>query len=208
MPAKRSTKSKSRSLTKNQRKETRKIIHRCLKTRTEFKYFDASANSAMSDQWTFVQLVSPTQGDSDAGERVGDTIFPFKMEINATVVGADATNICRVVIYRVKTGQSSNTYFSLGSTAPNAYSPFSPYSHDRRDAIEVLMDKMLVTTSSGSNLIHLVRKNLKLAQKKIQFIGNSTVYELNGLYLAFCSDSGAVSHPGFKYNIRTFYTDS
>lgn len=198
----------NKSLSDNQKKETRKIVHSCLSKTIEPKTYDASSNASMTDQWTFAQIVAPSVGTSDLGQRIGDAISPVRCEFRASIIGADSTNHCRVVIYRVKSGTSSNAYFTYGSTASNSYSVVSPYSHDRRSAIEVLFDKTYCTQTGGRNTISIVR-NLRMAKhSKIQFLGGTTTYEKGGLYIAYCSDSGAASHPTILYNIRTFYLDA
>lgn len=207
MPGKSRISHKKKTLSTKQRKEVRQLVRRNLLKNSELKYYDDTVNLNMTNQWTWRQIFLPTVGTSDAGERIGDTVMPRHMEIRMNIVGSDVTNVCRVVFFRVKTGQSANTYFALGSSAASAYAVYSPYSKDRRDAIDVLYDRTF-TTQTGGNNSHLVVKNLRLARKKIQFIGGATTYEIGGLYMAFCSDSGAASHPTIIHNIRTFYTDS
>lgn len=196
-----------RGLTKKQKKETRRIVDSRLKPGIELKYYDDAVSLSLTNQWGWRQLILPTQGQSDAGQRDGDKMLPVRMEIRGDIVGADSTNMMRIVIFRVKTGTSANNYFSIGSGAANAYTPYSPYSHDGRKAIEVLYDKSFGTSSTGTDH-HVLVKTLKLARKPIQFSGGTTDYRINGLYMAYCSDSGAATHPTFTYNIRTFYQDS
>lgn len=200
-------KKKHKSLTTKQRKEVRKIVRVDRRLNNETKYFDKAASSSMTDQWTWVQLVLPTPGDADAGDRNGDKIMPLHMEIRGAISYGDTYDTVRMVIFRVKSGTSSNSYFHYGSSAPNSYSVYSPYTHDKRANIEVLYDRTLAVNSSGGNAVTIV-KDLRLAKKKIQFFAGTSTYETGGLYLAFCSDSTIAPHPGFIYNIRTFYDDA
>lgn len=197
-----------RKKTKPSLKKTVKLmVNRAISHSSEQKYFDYAANINIYNQWAWAQIVSPLQGTSDNGKRIGDTIMPTHMEIGLTITGsASASLISRLVIFRVKTGTSNNAYMAIGSGAVNDYAVVSPYSHDRRGAIEVLMDRKFVTGTNGNNITSMF-KTLKLAKKKIQFIGDSTTYELGGLYIALCS-SHATYPSTFLYNIRTFYTDS
>lgn len=193
-------------LSKKEKKQVKQIVDRSLKLSQEVKYTDYSVNANMTDQWTFTQVVLPSSAISDADSRVGDTILPFKMEMRFLTVHGDSLNHCRFVVFRVKAGASTNTYFSIGSTASNAYTVLSPYSHDRRGDIEVLYDSSYVVDTYRPQICKV--KNLKLAKKPIQFLGATTTYQKNGLMIAYCSDSDTVPHPQIQMNIRTFYTDS
>lgn len=203
-------KKKGRGLTKTQKVEATKIVDRRLKVASEVKYYDYASSINLINQWAWAQIVLPTQGTGDQDQRDGDMMLPFRMEIRAGLTGPTSTttnSISRIVIFRVKTGQSANTYFSIGSGSASAYAVYSPYSKDRRKAIEVLYDKTFAQVQGSNSHEIAIVKNLKLARKPIGFIGASTTYEINGLYLAVCSDQ-ATNNPTMTCNIRTYYTDS
>lgn len=207
MPSRKFRTFKRKKTNPSLKKTVKLIVNRAISRSSEQKYYDYAANANIYNQWTWAQVVSPIQGDGDAGERVGDTIMPTHMEINLLIAGSASANlVSRLVIFRVKTGTSANAYFAIGSGATNDYAVVSPYSHDRRNAIEVLMDRKFVTGTNGNNITSMF-KTLKLAKKKIQFIGDSTTYEVGGIYMAICS-SNATYPSNYLWNIRTFYTDS
>lgn len=183
-------------------------VKRQLKAQAEVRFKDSYATSSASSAGSIILLNGTTVGDSN-GQREGDNILIKSVRVNGHFIGADATNIIRVMLVIDK--QPNQATFNLtdlldttSSEAVHAYRQTTS-----RDRFTVLYDRKWSTVgSSGTNpndsTLRLYKFSKRLNLKSWYFGSAGTVADLktNALYLVFMSDSGAVTHPTFVYNAR------
>lgn len=185
-----------------------KISKKVMLTNSEGKYIDKTANPSMTSTWASAVLCDPVQGDADAGERIGDSLIQRRLEFNASINAADATQVVRVMIVR---WLSSQTFVASYCVSDNStvYAPLAVYSHDQRRNFHVLYDsgpRVLAVGTNGKPNLKLTAK-LNLKNYKQQFSGATTTNIKGQMYILYCSDSTAAADPAIIYRIRTHYKD-
>lgn len=199
---------KVKPLSFSQKKDVRKIAKRVVSSVQEFKnYYQYDTGTNVSTTGAIIDLCAVSQGDGDTN-RDGDVLYKKSMELQYTIAAADATNICRVIIFQYKP-DSTPTAANILLDATNV--PWlSAYNLDHKQMFQVMYDKVhhLVLGADSelqSGRIRLYGK--KLGTKKIQYDSAGTGGS-NKLWMLRISDSGAVNHPAMAYYETFRFTDS
>lgn len=178
-------------------------VRRFVTSHSDHKYFNVSNLLSVSDQYQVTDITAIAIGTTDT-TRIGDDLVLKNIRLRFSVIGADATNQVRVILFQTRDrftttpggGVVLNTAYDV-----TAYAPLAPYEYDGRGRYKVLFDKTVNTSANGMDARSFTCNvyQRKLARKHIRFYGSSTVDKEGGIYLMVCSDSAAVSHPTVRF---------
>ena len=220
-PYRRQSAGYGRALTKRQKTEVTRLIHR----QQELKYFAATAAAgAITNAMGLASApFDVPQGDSDQ-TRDGDQLtwaghIDFTMQmVNGQGATGDNYNNMRLVFlqWHPNTTPAVGDIFINGPSG--AADVYSQYNHDKRSMFTILWDNRFTTvgnanaattanTDSVTTGVLRYRISLKKAQKTVQFSGGTTS-GTNRLYLAFVSDSALATHPTLAYSTKVVFRDS
>jgi len=150
-------------------------------------------------------------GDSD---RIGDSIRPAALHIKGHVIGADTTNVVRIIVFQNRTTNLSLGSTDVGKVLSSSYlstnlAPDSLYAHDYRKNFRILFDRRITTNQSGNDCVPFSAIiPAKKMYAKVQYSGGSTTTLNGGMQLLIISDSAAVSHPAVYMVSRLEYYDN
>lgn len=204
----------TRALNPRQQRQVKILIAR----QQELDYYDNGVNASSIGVLATVQggLSTPIQGDSD-GERVGDKIQLKAFKFRFHLIGGDATNNVRVILFRWH--QDNNVASPAAADVlqnPTGFPVTSAVNHDRIKAgiLHIMYDKTFAlsnSTSGGGTPSCLSREvniyGKKLGRKGIEF-NNAAITGNNHIYALFQSDSNAAPNPSITWYSRLTYTDA
>lgn len=197
---------KTRGLTKGQKKQVKRLISGT----QELKARDTFINAAPTAAGVIQLLNLPAQG-LGVSERLADEIILKRLMFRLNVLGADATNIVRCIIFRSSQDNTIGANFPTPNSVLQNLSTMSLYNFtsDRDNDISVLYDRT-ITVSAGGTYDIAFRGNLfgkRLGRKKLIF--DAAVLTGTGqIYILMISDSVAGPHPTVGGYMRIEYTDS
>lgn len=135
---------------------------------------------------------SPIQGLSDVSNRIGDTITPTSMNFKLffSSSAGNQTTFGRMLVIRWK-GNNVPSYLDIFETLDMN----SHFKQDQRSNFNVLHDKVYtVQPYGGAPCSKYVEFTIgKLSHKNIEFLGDSTSYTKNGIYLIYTGARSAAS---------------
>jgi hypothetical protein len=193
--------------------QVKATIRRMITNKQEIKFFDTLETAvAHTSGGNVIHLSNIPVGNSDS-TRIGDSVLPQRLECRFNWLCGDATQYCRLIIFRWKPffGSTSPSTSSILFSSVAANIIVSPFVHDQRDQFEVLLDKTTIPLQSGvSGQINsnTVIVNMKMARKPIQWVTGSTTNMSNGIFALMVSDSAVVPNPTITSYFRLTYTDS
>lgn len=182
----------------------RRIAHRVVNQGAEHKYHDKQSSTTADFNGLIVDVSAVAQGDTDI-TRDGDKLMPTSLEVGFNLIGETYSGICRLVVFRWKEA-SIPLVSEIFQGSGGAYATIQPFDHDERSRFEVLADKRYSVSNNGGTEIVTTRFRLKLAKKRIEFIGGSTTGR-NKIYVIMISDRSLVTSPGTFLMTRLNYTD-
>ncbi len=204
--------SNSRNL-KNKRalKQQSEKIPKLMVHGPQVKYYDVNAAGSVSTTANYNALSALAQGTGQS-QRVGDLIYPIKLDVfmNVITANADIYNTCRFVFLRWKpntAGLTPGTTSILES--PASQGTLSHYNYEGRQEYTVLKDMFEAYT--GTSTAPTVDSN-KVYRFTIP-LGGSQVFNLgattgtNQLYFLNLSDSAITPFPQVNLWTRLWYTD-
>ncbi len=177
---------------------------------SEAKFFDVTQTAlGMSTTWASLSLSNVGQGLGDGNARIGDEIMQRSIRLNYSIAGADATNICRVILVRFLADGNPVASQLFSDSAATVSAPLTVYHHDNRKLFNVVYDSGLIALANAAGgWLHAVRSVSKaLHQHKQRFDNAATTNVKGALYLFYCSDSAAVNHPTMNIRARYRYID-
>lgn len=148
--------------------------------------------------------ISPGDGPTN---REGASVMMKSLLVRYNLIGADTTNILRVIIFRWldDTMPVVTSVLDVLSTSLIVW-PTCPINFDNRKKISVLYDQLHALTDTASNSSQVeklyIKRNLKINWKK----DNSE--DGGHIYLLAISDSTGLSHPTIHAQSRLRFTDS
>lgn len=188
--------------------DLKKVISSVLNRKFEEKHSYNSLNTTASSTCTFNQISSGiVVGTGDTSNRIGDRFHLKSIKLGFNFGLADATNIVRVIMFKWKP-----------NTTPTAAALFEDSSllgmllnNFRRDSIKggalrVIGDWKITLNTNQPN-VYFHTKNYKL-DWEVQMNAGSATDGYDTLYLAYLSDSAAVSHPAMQVCWNMVYTDA
>lgn len=176
----------------------------------ETKYYNR-LNQSISPDYTGVlydltQLI--TQGDTVA-QREGDRINLRDIEWRGQLSLADSHNYLRFALIQVHYDSQGHTPVASDflETVSNGLAPVSIWKWENRSEYTVLWDKTYLLDSTTTPVAQFSGKvgPQKLSKPVLYNPGLST--GIGHVYLLTISDSAAVSHPTFDYDMRIKYKD-
>lgn len=184
----------------------RQVRHVITKT-AEKKYWDTSVTSTpVSASGTVLDLTPIPQGDTDQS-RDGDQLTLRSIQGRFQFIAADATNICRIIIFQWFIDTTVSGVSPLVDQVIQTISnPLASYNHDGRYNFRILYDRTFSMdttddlTASGRIYIY------KGLRRKVQYHGGVTGGK-NKIYILYISDSGAITHPSLTYYTRVTFSD-
>lgn len=183
---------------------TRKQVKRMIEKKEEIKHFPIFTSGGVDSAGDLTNLTSIAQGVG-ASVRVGEELFLKSVIMSYEIIGADATNYLRVIVFQ---WHDASTPAIADVLQPGSGNPWiAPYNPSRTNSYTVLWDKAFSTTVNGPNSAN-GRVHLRTMRRKIEFAGTSTSAASGQLYLIRISDSLAVANPSFAMNGLVLFTDS
>lgn len=185
-----------------------KTVRDVLQNVQELKSFDTGLAQTVSSTGTLTKLTTVPQGDTDSA-RDGDQLLIKKFEVRGYCTPADATNICRFLIFRWNVDDTSDAPTLAEILQDAASSPWiSPYNRDSRRSgkVVIIYDNILGVCTSGPG-IKTFKHECKWKALKINFEAAATT-GVGHIYLLTVSDSTASTHPFFSMESRVWFTDS
>lgn len=167
-----------------------------LKRSLETKHVsNSSSSTAVPNVQIDTQITDIPQGTQET-RRVGNLVRVTGFYGRFQMVGTDATNIIRIIMYIPKDPTAT-------ITGANTYGLLDP------DIATVLYDKVHTTTLNGPNTkVFTIAKKFRGAGLPVQFNSSTTTDVLkNNIKMLFVSDSGAVSHPTLSYHWILYFKD-
>lgn len=206
---------RGRKLNDKQKKQVKTLIKR----RQELKFYVAQVNiGAVSTTPGVGAFFAPAQGTNDS-QRDGDRAeLCGTMDIRMSVFpNTDTYNFLRFIVFQWKPNTTPTAADVLLTGPTGAIDILSQYSHDSRQQYTILMDKNLYlngyhtavgeTGASYAVIRHYKIKLGKKVHKDVQFVAGTTA-GTNKLYWIIMSDSGAIPHPNYSLDAKTFFRDS
>lgn len=150
---------------------------------------DLDISSTQSD----IDILNLSKG-TEYYERIGDKINVTGFYGKFQMIGGDATNVIRVILYIPRDP-------SLTLTGANTYGIIDPA------VATILYDRLHTTTLNGPNTrIFTVAKKFRGKGMTVEWSG--ATIKKNRLRMLFVSDSGAVTHPTLSYHWVAYFKDS
>lgn len=198
-----------RKLNNRQRTQVKRLIANT----QELKWYDngQGATGVLAAGAVTVGLSTVSLGTGD-GQRIGDRIECKKFRFRYTVIGADATNSIRVMLFRWYGDDlidAPTVAKILQQPAGFAYNSDVNADEQFQQKYHVMYDATHVTTLTGPNIVHksveifgrnLGRKYIEFNQALTSGVGN--------IYLLSISDSIGAPNPSLEWYGRLLYTDS
>lgn len=212
---------KKAKLSEPQKAQVKKTIKQILANHIQNKvHFDYHAVTV--DLAGAVHHLTPIGQGVGERQRIGNSIRPVRMKMKVHTYAADSTNLLRFVIFRWHPSAAAGVPTPSSvfeNTAPTALigttgAPLIPIKWADRSDFTVLYDRTFVLEAgaTGDGSPNHVLLNLELFGKKINtrinYVDGSTTAVMNGLYLAYISDSGVASHPGLTVCTQLEYEDA
>jgi len=144
-----------------------------------------------------------TQGLQDLAQRVGDEIRPISFSIKGEIVGADSTNVVRLIVFQWK----QETVPVIGDVIQTA-NVNSFYNHDNAGLFKILFDRRYTTSYNGNDVKQVNVNITKGFNRMVKYNATSSTQFHNGIYICLISDSASFNHPGFNLITRVRYTDA
>jgi hypothetical protein len=191
----------SQAVTKAQ---VRDMIRTLKESNSEMKYFTTTISTTISNAIGLSDLTLIPQGVTVL-ERVGGVVSPKRLEINFALTTGDATNIIRLLVFWWKPNSTTDVP-SLGELFADGTNPTVSPVLPLFVPLEFTIVHDTIVVLDTSEAIRPLRLDLKLNQNTNFNVGVNT--GSNHLYLAYVSDSIAVTHPGILAVGVVHYTDS
>lgn len=186
---------------KRQDRAIARKVNNAIRGYSETKQVDHTWNAvAVSDSGGPIseEMCSIAQGLTQ-NTRVGNRLTITGMYGNLQIIGADTTNIVRVVFY-------------IPHDVDTTLSGLNTYGLVDQDQVTVLYDRTFVTGTGGpSGHAFRIKKSFTRGNRKgiaVHYSSSaSTSCVKNNLKLYVVSDSGAVSHPTLSGQLRIYFKD-
>lgn len=187
----------------------------------EKKFLIRSQATTASTTWSFFRLTDVPQSstvDQSDSTRIGDRIRVSSLYVNYGLTCADAHNKVRIIIFQYKEQDDGATTLPNATIllqSPSTYPFLSTFNHDHKMSgdFTVLYDRfhLLSNTAEEQSRVYVQKRSIKISKKylarNIQFVGGG-VNGKNHVYMAFISDSSAISHPSVAVYSKLLYTDA
>jgi len=201
--------SKSTKSTKKQTQNESRIIAKVLRRvedKKQDKFLEYNSNTTASSSWTFLEFTDTIIQGVGQQERIGNQVLLRKIKGKIACTVADSTNFVRFIIFRWVPSTTSDLPTVGELFLPNSsnawYSSFLPVKPSR---FSVLWDYTFCLTTSGVGcFVKEVNQSLNFRVGYDVGVNTGT----NHLFLAYCSDSAAVSHPSYYFNLVTHFHDT
>jgi len=186
--------------------EVKQMIKSVMQAEVEDKYFlFNSLPTAVDFNGTTQDLLLVPQGITDS-TRIGDEIRLTSISLELQVIGVDATNLMRVIIFKWRPSTVASVAAILPFALASANAPLSPYSRDRSVDYKVYFDRTFAL-STATNVSQVVKFH-NIPVKGLCQYQSGTTTGTNHLYLLVISDSGAAPNPSINYMTRVNFTDA
>jgi hypothetical protein len=171
-------------------------VKRLIVKESEVKRIDSTSTAGVSSFGTITTLSAIAQGTAD-NQRIGNRVRARSLILSGIWQGADTTNFVRVMIVR---GNNRNL---LLADMP------SLYGIPDNSLMTVLYDHKMNLANIGDFNIYQKPVDFRHKLNNMQCHWDQADLPLQGhIYLYLLSDSTAVNHPSFSYELAMYYTDT
>lgn len=196
----------ARGLTKGQKKAVKRLIAGNI----ELKAIDTGVLQSPTAAGVIQHITPPAQG-LGVSNRVADQITLKRLLFKLNVIGADATNVLRMIIFRTSQDNTVVANIPTPLSVLQTLSVMSMYNFtaDRDNEIKILYDRTIAVSAGGTYDVAL-HGNLygkRLGKKRLIFDAAVTT-GTDQIYVLWISDSVAGPHPNVAGTFRLEYTDA
>lgn len=188
---------------KSNYKKMYQIAKKVVEKNREVHQADTSAFLIVSNTATITHLSTIAQGDG-VTNREGNTVKLLSIQLRASYVTTDATNIFRVILFRWKDRSTPTAAQVLNSSS----NPLSTLNNNTSKMYHILYDKLIATDTY--NPIRVTKKFLNYQKRPytISFEGSgASDYSEGNIWMLVLSDSGSIGHPTMDYYMRLRFVD-
>lgn len=191
---------KAKAPPKQAKKRIVNTIQRVLDSNSEFKHYTLTAQSLVMSTsiGSFNLLTGITEGD-DVVNRTGRQINVRSIQVSGYFTLADTTNICRVALV-----QELENSATLATDLWNTPSVNALRKNETMGKYRVIWDYK--TVLDGYQPVKIFKKFSRM-NIKVKYNATDGTPIKNHMMLVFISDSSAVVHPSYYFDVRIFYTD-
>lgn len=159
---------------------------------------------------TGATLCDTVTGDNTFGERQGDVITPTRLIMRYTWNVADASNVCRLIVFQWKPDSNSfpptailNNVIDISTLGSNG-APLARYIYDQKN-FHILYDSTHDLVDTASNMS--VTRTVNVYGKKLRPIRYTNGASLghNNIYAIVLSDSAAAPNPAITMTMELHY---
>lgn len=212
MPGRFLRKKRSRAVQAKDKPVTRKEVKQIIKRVAETKYLNFHADLVSVPSTGYINRMSTiAQGQTDS-TRIGDKLRYKSMELRGEFIGADTTQLVRLILFVWKPDSNADAPAALSDVLHGTYTgsnevPMAPYTHDLRSNFTILRDKTYALSTAGrpSVQFHWKLNNVRGKELKLIAAGNEGK---NHIYMMAVSDSDVASHPTLSVISQLSYTDT
>lgn len=166
-----------------------------------------------SSSWSFYQLqLNPLHGTT-SHSRIGDSITPLRLDINASYFIADTRNEVRFVIFQWHMDTESELPTSALTNHNGDNGTMSAvrgfFDYDSRGKYTILYDSGVNSLVGGIKEVENWRIKIgkDKMRKQVAYIDGLASGGTGMFFVAYVSDSAAVSHPNLHLNCQLLYKD-
>jgi len=202
----------SRLLSPQEKAQVRSMISSI--TDRELKYFDNAFNGvAISTTATIFDLSLVSQGAA-ANQRNGQDIEPQHFEARLTIVGADVTNVVRVILFQHKPNSSLSPPLAnqlldpLSGTISGTVDAYCAVNTFFQKEYRILSDRLVRFASNSDSFIQDIGKYLSRTRLPKSIGYNSVANTGEGhICLFLISDSAVLPEPSMVGQMRLRFFD-
>lgn len=207
---------KEMPLNKKQKKQVKAMVEKPMETKFAISAFGGTLTTTP----TIYPVMTITQGDADANQRNGDTIFMKEFEVYEQFQKNTASTIAyenyRVIYFQwFPASVPTTSNILLNDPSISAISTQSFPNIDAKDEYHIIEDKVYSMVGNESTLTNAItpslnvtrHKVLKIPRKKVQFQGASSTVMTDQFYCLMVADVTTTNGLAFKQNFRVEYLD-
>lgn len=177
----------------------------------ELKFLDEDINLQNVDEsGQILALARPPQGLTDQ-QRIGDKIELNSLTLKMRAAQSGGQNAhMRVILYLDKANTITSVSDLLLGVTTASFAPLKHYNKDKRKEFRILLDKNIILTSVGLNVVY--KQFFKRLKIPVVFNAGSQTVVSNALKICLISNAASSAStsnkPNFFAIMRTKYLDS
>lgn len=188
------------------KRQVKAIVGRAVgKVRNTAVYYSDDQTWTASDAQAYVDLSAALYASKNV---TGNDMEWRQLIVNGEFVYADTSNSGRLIVFKWHPDTDDAVPGSGDIIRPDNSTTATPIGlphWEKRHQYKILYDRYFYSDTTES---YRIKFQVKLGAKKLGMSQFNTAASTgtNHIYVMYCSDSGAVSHPTFHVNIRALFS--